>query len=379
VLTFLFLYFYVHKHVRICQLSNCALMDYYIHSKSSNLTFNKLKYALCRPFELIKVIRTLKDEEYRDECYRQENQQMIDKMLKEEKYDYIFSFCEPYWRTEGVSESDFIDNNKWCIYQLDPHGLHELEYQDKTKTRKEELRQFDRCEYIFTTPVLYEQYKNDKEYSRNINKMLGIEFPNIAEKVLEDKKCIIDFDKSYCNIAFCGIIDDRYRSPEKFLSSISEIIDKGEKIRVYFVGSKNSRVLKKYSELYPDSIFSIDKVELSDALLIQKNADILLNIGNTLSNMVPSKIFDYFSMGKPIINIQKIAECPAKRYFDKYPLCATVKDFNDENYSGDLLNFIRKCKNCKVPFENIRELYKQNTPEFIADSIIKFIEKGKEI
>ena len=43
------------------------------------------------------------------------------------------------------------------------------------------------------------------------------------------------------------------------------------------------------------------------------------NISNKIDNQVPSKIFDYFSMGKAVLNLQKIENCPAREYFDSHP------------------------------------------------------------
>ena len=45
------------------------------------------------------------------------------------------------------------------------------------------------------------------------------------------------------------------------------------------------------------------RVSHTVAIQYMSEADFLLNIGNSISSMVPSKIFEYISTGKPIISI----------------------------------------------------------------------------
>ena len=52
--------------------------------------------------------------------------------------------------------------------------------------------------------------------------------------------------------------------------------------------------------------------------MMQDEADILLNIGNTIPGMVPSKIFEYMSTGKPIISTSCIQNDPVITYLEHY-------------------------------------------------------------
>lgn len=64
---------------------------------------------------------------------------------------------------------------------------------------------------------------------------------------------------------------------------------------------------------------------------ILEKSDILLNISNKQSySAVPSKIFQMFSIRKPIINVVRHPKDFAKKYFDIYPSVFTIEEYNDK-------------------------------------------------
>ena len=99
----------------------------------------------------------------------------------------------------------------------------------------------------------------------------------------------------------------------------------------------------------------------------------LLNISNTLDNQVPSKIFDYFSMGKPVLNLQKIENCPAEEYFEKYPICFNMKEFEKAD-SGMLYEFLKSTKGRKLDFDEVEKIYSKATVEYVAGVMAKVFE-----
>ena len=102
-----------------------------------------------------------------------------------------------------------------------------------------------------------------------------------------------------------------------------------------------------------------------------KKADILLNISNTLDNQVPSKIFDYFALGKPVLNVQKIENCPSREYFDRYPLAYTVCDYAPD--SEQLKDFLLNSKGKTIDYEKVSQLYYDATLEYASESCEKIL------
>ena len=102
-----------------------------------------------------------------------------------------------------------------------------------------------------------------------------------------------------------------------------------------------------------------------------EKADILLNISNTLDNQVPSKIFDYFSLGKPVLNVQKISDCPSREYFDRYPLSFTLTD-RTPDVQG-MKEFLLSAKGRCVSYDTVSELFYDATLEYAADKCEKIL------
>ena len=61
-------------------------------------------------------------------------------------------------------------------------------------------------------------------------------------------------------------------------------------------------------------------VPAETARTMQTQADVLLNLGNAVDNQLPSKLFDYFAAGKPVLHLCVIENDPALPYLcDLFP------------------------------------------------------------
>ncbi|MBQ7816516.1 MAG: hypothetical protein IJ339_04055 [Oscillospiraceae bacterium] len=275
-------------------------------------------------------------------------------------------------------------------YQMDPWGLHRLDNPDgDAAVMEKECAAFRKAEKIFTTPVLLRQYSENELYKKYTDKMIAVDFPNVKNhnavcdsaaeescKVTEKTaaKSAIDFDGGYINILFGGVVADSFRNPQYALEALAPLFENGEKIRAYFMGVNNSAVLDDYIGKYPHNVFFKDKVSADVALATMEKADVLFNISNKIDNQVPSKIFDYFAMGKPILNLQQLENCPAAEYFEKYPLVYTLKQWENAD-TESLEEFFKNAKGKKVDFDTVKGIYKTATVDFVAESMLTEFEK----
>lgn len=345
----------------------------------------------------------------------------LKKFVSEFKPDVMVLPYKPINSFETVAFSDI--SVPMAAYQMDPWGLHRIDNAPgDTEVIDKECAAFERVGHIFTTPVLLRQYSETEPYKKYTDKMTAVDFPNIKagntgneQERMSDggcesaKKCqsgcenaekypdesygakrrvggcagiedfslggvrsAIDFDTDYINILFAGVVADSFRSPETVLKALEPLFAAGEKVRIYFVGTNNSKVLDGYLQKYPQNVFFADKVSAQTAQATMRQADILLNIGNALDNQVPSKIFDYFALGKPVLNQQQIENCPAAPYMERYPLAFTVK--KDCN-SAELAEFLHNSKCKTVDFARVCELYKTATVEYVAEKMLDEFEK----
>ena len=113
-------------------------------------------------------------------------------------------------------------------------------------------------------------------------------------------------------------------------------------------------------------MYNKTKEECDNAL---KNSNIIINIGNQIANQTPSKVFEYISLGKPIINFYNIDNDTSKKVLDKYPLVLNIyKDFNNEDKKL-FEAFCELNKDKYLTFEEIKDKYK--TGEEIAKEFIR--------
>ena len=104
------------------------------------------------------------------------------------------------------------------------------------------------------------------------------------------------------------------------------------------------------------------------------SADILVNIGNTVKNQLPSKLLEYFCFRKPILNIYSRKDCCTLVYSKDYQLCIDI-------FAGDELNKnVSKMKNeymnmkyQQLSFNEVQKVFRKNTPEYVANIINSYL------
>ena len=184
----------------------------------------------------------------------------------------------------------------------------------------------------------------------------------------------------------------------------SDYIGKGtrKKNKCFFIGNlyKDIRnpekvigvfgLLKNYADLYFVGAFYGDQIKVSDVPVnvhfcgkrtsreiekIYNEADFLVNIGNSIINQMPSKIFEYISTGKPIINVYKKRNCPTLKYLKKYDLALNIYEGDiekdAENVADTIKVFLAEKSGSLVDQSVIRNVYADNTDCNVAARIIE--------
>jgi len=101
------------------------------------------------------------------------------------------------------------------------------------------------------------------------------------------------------NIVYTGNFYHDFRNPNNFACALKLLNDKN--IALTIVGD-NHQFLPLFSEIPNVRMFG--KTEHFSCLALQKEADVLLNIGNVQDYQLPGKIYEYLGAKKPIFHIQ---------------------------------------------------------------------------
>ena len=173
------------------------------------------------------------------------------------------------------------------------------------------------------------------------------------------------FDNNYINIVYVGSLNKNNRNPEYAFSLFSRYNDTHDKkILVHLWGNTIglSELLVRYK------IFVIDNGPICNKYTqyIYENCDCVLNVGNKITtDMLPSKLFQVFATGKPIISFNK-KEDKSIEYLRDYGNSILLSyDCFENDYklleeSIELLNAV----------DNSRKGWDLFTPEKIAEVLL---------
>jgi len=223
-------------------------------------------------------------------------------------------------------------------------------------------------------PKLLEKDYLDPAFDSYRHKLKIAEFPGIAKG--EPVQTEITFDKSKTNLLFTGNFYEKIRSPE-YLISLLKLLSDSVCLHILggIYGHFDDRLTENIREMEcAGKVVFHGTVPPEEAKSIMYKADFLINIGNLVENQLPSKIFEYFSTGLPVIHFQKLQNCPCVPYLDRYgnALILSEQDSIQEN-SDKLVTFCR-ARPDRVPFERVKERFADCSVDAVAEIFLNTLQ-----
>lgn len=296
-----------------------------------------------------------------------ENQyvRLIKRVHRQKNFDLVIACGGAFQPIHALAKCKI--NCKRIGYMLDPHWKHKI---NRWYYKREELFAWKNLDKIVIPKLLASDY-TDHEFDPYREKMIAAEFPGIAAHSRMDTK--ISFDAGKTNLLFAGNFYEQIRSPSYLLSLVDAMPDS---ICLHILGGIYG-TFKQEEAACMERLTAQGKLKLhgmiptSQARSVMQQADILINIGNAIDNMLPSKIFEYFSTGKPVIHIKKIADCPCVSYMEKYwnALVISEQDPVSENVEK-VMAFCQSDLNV-LPFETISSRFRECTISYVADLFLE--------
>lgn len=297
--------------------------------------------------------------------------QEIEGLCKEKAIDVAISINSPFITSIALSKAKI--KSRKIVYQLDPYFAHYI-LNKKRKKLKQEIEVIEKVDSLFVTKLILDENKNN-ELSPYVFKMYPIDFPNIRPLVESKNLENIKFNNNYINCVFIGNIYKDIRNPDYVLRVFNTM--ENNKIVLHWIGGGDIEQLYELKETIGDRLVIHGVVDNEKAINAMLNADILINIGNTIANQMPSKIFDYISSGKPIINFVKMNNCPTLEFTKKYPLCLNV--FESSKLTNVIIkeieDFCTESKGKQIDFSLIKEIYNDCTCEVVVNKFLDRIKK----
>lgn len=296
-----------------------------------------------------------------------EYKRTIENVLDKHQIDCIIGFSEPYVILSALAKvQTYIP---YISYKLDPWSTHYLRTNDPS-AKKEEYLSDTKAASIIMTNYVYEATKSQIN-SDIMPKIKVLELPNILNYGQVAKGVV--FDKTKINCVFAGGLYKNIRNPAYTLKLFESFSN--HNIILHIFGHENNG--KSIPDKLPDNIIYHGQVDSTIALSCMSEADILVNIGNTVTNQMPSKVLTYISFGKPILNVIKTNECPSLQYISKYPIGLSIleKDTIDDNDIECAERFCIASYGKQIEYHQIEQLYKSCTPRFVGEELYKIIQE----
>lgn len=174
-------------------------------------------------------------------------------------------------------------------------------------------------------------------------------------------------------ILFIGTMPNRIRDP-RYVFHLADKVAK-DNVHFYFAGRSDymsdlDNMMKRNSNIH-----FLGEIKHEDIPDYVEGVKVLLNIGNSIPGMLPSKVFEYMSYMKPILSTIKHSADLSVSYLEKYGAAFIVDESKplDESVeeTRQYLNEVMKGEydiNISVLIENDGALY-LNTPKCFCEKI----------
>ena len=198
----------------------------------------------------------------------------------------------------------------------------------------------------------------------------NIEYVNFPTLVFKDIKVSVSKSKKI-SFVYAGYMDRIYRNPIPIIMSVIELRKKIPDIQLHLYGTSNlDNEIKEYEEKNPDLIFYHGNVKKEDAVRAVYAADYLISIGNDIANIVPSKVFELFASGKPIIHFSNPELDSTQGLFEKYPDAVVIdKKISPEDAADKIYEYLQK-EHSQVDKDYLLTTFYTATPEAVASKIV---------
>ncbi len=363
----------IHIHRLKMDLINKLRFKYETKTKSRLRLFYKYMMILVNRIKAVLFIHWFP---MRSPFFANRYLRMMKKINDAYCFDAIISSYCPFEAAFSLMKIKKENSNlKLGIYMLD--SLTNLNkrffmserFQEKKAWRWEE-KIFEKADFIINMRCHRRHYTKEK-YTRFAEKMYFSDIPHIIN---HDNLIRINHEKNKpLRMIYAGFM--RNDILEKVITLLSPFL-KNNRIQLELYGRSTYEMLNRICDKsILKNIFIRGFVQHEEILVEEYNSNILLSLGNANTDFIPSKTFEYISLGKKILHIYSYEKDPTLYYYGLYPnsCCINVNDELNNNIEK-INNFLEKDE-IEIKYDSIKEIFLQNTPEFTVDIIEKYITK----
>jgi hypothetical protein len=292
---------------------------------------------------------------------------IIEKLNHKHFFDFIVGISNPF--DFAFTISLLKGKFKKVLYQLDPHSAKFIKSKFFLKEQKRELLLIKKSDIIFVPPGNYEFLVNGLGQSY-IKKIVKLELPIFVPQFYNFKKRA----SSELFLCFMGSLNFNIRNPIKVFEFFEFIKIPKLKFKLYGTGLP-LKIQNELKNKFP-FLFFYDYLEQDKLFSIVKKCDFLINIGNNENYHFPSKLFEYISFFKPIINFTKFKDDISVHYLHLYQNYLILFEGDSfENNEKKFNSFINSKNRNSFEIQNTIFNFQEFMPSNVSKKFIKEITK----
>ncbi|MBY6037185.1 glycosyltransferase [Fictibacillus nanhaiensis] len=303
----------------------------------------------------------------------------------EDEIDVIIPACNPIESILAAQKynSSKLDTIKIIPFLFDKYSTsktaHWFDFNRSLKMKNHlqlEKRMIEQSKAILTYFSWADHIK--KHFAQFEKKITYVEHPLIKEidDITENN---VIAQSGEISIVYAGGLSRKIRHPQYTLDLLKEIIDVNQSVMLHlFITGDCNQIVNEQIKGFSANIVNHGTVTSKEAINAMKGASYLLLIGNHDISQMQSKVYEYMSCGRPIILLYKHSEDPIIKVLEKYPYVCMLKQDKQliESNKKTLLSFIESNCTSYINFNDIKKIYYDSTPEYIANKLIKVINEN---
>lgn len=300
--------------------------------------------------------------------YKKKALKKLEEINSKRKIDVIFSVCSPL--AAHIAGNEFKKRHKdvkHISYTVDLYASKKRErplFMSYDRLIKFENKIISEADCFMPSEEIY----NTKSYIREVNNNCCI-LPYVMPELTAGAKDKRIFPEDEISCIYAGRFYEKIRNPEYMLKLFSKQEDAAV-LHLYSIGCESlvDRYAKKCKNIVVHDLVSADEIKN-----IYSDADILVGIGNTEEELLPSKTYEYIAARKPVVFFN-----PGKEndILKRYPLCLQINFFdNVDEAAKRFKQFIFESKGQIVDKNDIERAFEKNLPSCVKKVLLEKFEK----
>ncbi|WP_294499771.1 glycosyltransferase [uncultured Gemmiger sp.] len=282
-------------------------------------------------------------------------------------FDFVTAVAAPYRAAFALEQAGI--SGKKVLWLLDPYAANRS-YQAPGGWARE-LQLLRAVDTAFVTRQALSDYQQGP-LAPCRSKVFELAFPALVPPQAE----VLDPHRGQGPIrcVFCGTLYPELRSPEFALELFRKLDDPDLTLTMVGRGWEHfSRQAEAARQALGNRVELSGPVRPAHARTLIGQADILLNLGNTVDNQIPSKLFEYFGTGKPILHLAASRGDAALPYLERYPLALVLQqaEGSGADVVARLAGWLHQNAGKALSFAQAEAIFPEFTPEAVARRFVE--------